>query len=55
MVTTYRDEVPNFGTRIVVQVYRKGLIGGWMAADGFIKKSDGALMPVPQEQLWEFL
>jgi hypothetical protein len=55
-VATYRDVLPDGRLRIVVQAYLHRFLGiGSITADGFIIASDGALTPVPQEMIWEFV
>ena len=55
-VATYRDVLPDGRLRIVVQTYLHHFLGiGSITADGFIVAVDGALTPVPQEMIWEFV
>ncbi len=54
-VATYRDVLPDGRLRIMVQAYLHRFLGiGSITADGFIAP-DGALTPVPQEMIWEFV
>jgi hypothetical protein len=46
----------NGTVKVVLQNYRHWFLGiGSMVADGFVFEADGRVIPLPEEELWEYM